>query len=104
MYATSYSSILAVSGSISDPRTRCNRKCTSAHGEKMILKKERKHGLGTLKHIQTEDKEGYKAKQCNGGILLTQSKRDHKPKTTHKFLPKGRGRQTTEESRQCPEL
>lgn len=47
------------------PDQNSTRKCTSAHGKKKILKKERKHGLRTLKHTHTGNKEGYKAEQCN---------------------------------------
>lgn len=67
------------------------RKCTNAHAEK-DTKKERKQGLRTVKHTDTEKKREIKQNHARGRILSTQSKKDHKPKTTHKFSSKGRGR------------
>lgn len=66
------------------------RKCTSAHGEK-DTKKERKQGLRALKHTNTEKKREIKRNSARGRILSTQIKKDHKPKTTHKFSSKDKG-------------
>lgn len=74
--------------------------------EKQLTKKERKQSHRTLKHAHMRKREILEIKQSSarGKIPSTQSEKDRKPKTTHKFSSKGRGRQTVDEARQGPEL